>query len=107
MLNKSISGVIRHRPDNQEDDMNTEYWREMIEVRGGVIHDSIVEHYSVSFRNTFDIICASGPATGRADRNAIWRQMAKNGWLVQGRKDVLEGTDIPRAYRIEAFRKKR
>lgn len=87
--------------------MNTEYWRKMIEVRGGVIHDSIVEQYSVSFRNTFDIICASWPATERADRNAIWRQMAKDGWLVQGRKDVQAGTDIPRSYRIEAFRKKR
>ena len=87
--------------------MNTEYWRKMIEARCGMIHDSVVKYYSSTFGKTFDIICASWPATERAERNAMWRQMAKDGWLVQGRKDVQAGTDIPRAYRIEAFRKKR
>lgn len=87
--------------------MDTECWRKRIAALGGLIDNSVDSRYSEPFREMFDIICATWPVPGRPIRNAAWRQLAKDGWLVQGRKILIEGTDRPRSYGIEAFRKKR
>jgi hypothetical protein len=87
--------------------MDTGCWISRIRMLGGRVDRTIPPTYSDTFRQTFDIIGATWLASGRSARNTTWRQMAKDGWLVQGRKVLDPETNQPISYGIEAFRKKR